>query len=87
MRGLYPDYFEAEEEVPDDPGDVNLDREDTTYDFRQVEWEMPREDGEEFELLKRMLGDPNITVSSASEAPEGLEGAPGLTEPDEPEWT
>lgn len=85
-RGLYPAYFTSE--VPDDPADVALDREDTSYDFRRVEWESPQEMGDEdLEMLRRMLGDPTITVSSVTEAPEGVEGAPGLREPDEPEWT
>lgn len=88
VRGLYPGSFGPEEEVEDDPSDLDLDRQDAVYDFRRVEWESPQDMGDEdLEILKRMLGNSNITVSAVSEAPEGLEGAPGLTEPDEPEWT
>lgn len=85
-RGLYPEYFEAE--ALDDPADTSLNREDTAYDFSGVEWESPQEmPDEEFEALKRLLGDTGVTVGTPMEAQEGLEGAPGLIEPDKPEWT
>lgn len=85
-RGLYPDYFEPEE-VQDD-GTVDLHQEDTSYDFRQVQWESPQEmPDEDFMAIKAMLGDSGITVGTPVGAQEGLEDAPGLMEPDEPEWT
>lgn len=86
-RGLYPDYFEPEEEIQDD-GTVDLHQEDTVYDFRQVRWESPQEmPDEDFERIKAMLGSSGITVGMPVGAQEGLEDAPGLKEPDEPEWT
>lgn len=86
-RGLYPDYFEPEEEILDD-GTVDLHQEDTSYDFRQVQWESPSEMPDaDFERIKAMLGQSGITVGTPVEAQEGLEDAPGLMEPDEPEWT
>lgn len=86
-RGLYPDYFAPEEEVLDD-GSVDLNQEDTSYDFRQVQWESPTEmPDEDFEKIKAMLGQSGIIVGTPVEAQEGMEDAPGLMEPDEPEWT
>lgn len=87
-RGLYPQYFEPVQDAPDDPGDVSLDRDDVSYDYSGVTWESPKDlPDDEFEAIKRLLGDASITVGSPAEAPEGMEGAPGLSEPDEPEWT
>lgn len=85
-RGLYPDYFEPEE-IQDD-GTVDLHQEDVSYDFREVRWESPSEmPDEEFEAIKQMLGSKGITVGTPVGPQEGLEDAPGLMEPDEPEWT
>ena len=85
-RGLYPEYFEAQEE--DDPADVNLDRENAAYDFSRVEFESPQNmPDEEMLMIQRLLGNTGITVGTPVEPQEGLEGAPGLSEPDEPEWT
>lgn len=85
-RGLFPAYFEPEE-IEDD-GSVDLNQEDTAYDFSRVEWESPQAmPDEEFAAIKAMLGESGITVGTPVEAQEGLEDAPGLMEPDEPEWT
>lgn len=84
--GLYPEYFEPQTE--DDSGDVDLNREDTSYDFRRVEWESPSKmPDEEFAAIQRLLGDNGITVGTPAEAPEGAEGASGVREPEEPDWT
>lgn len=86
-RGLYPGYFDEPGEEVQDDGTVNLNQEDTAYDFRQVEWESPTDmPDDDFEAVKRLLGSKGITVGTPMEAQEGLEDAPGLMEPDEPEW-
>lgn len=88
-RGLYPDYFEAEEIVEDESGSVDLNREDVSYDFSKVEWESPSDMGdEEFEALQRLLANQNIIVQNPSEPPEGVKQNSRLdNEPVDPEWT
>lgn len=86
-RGLYPDYFEPEQ-VEESGPDLDLNREDASYDFRKVEWESPQNMADdEMEALRRLLGNANITVGTPVEAPEGMEEPSGLREPEDPEWT
>lgn len=83
-RLLYPTLGEPEE-VVDEEGTYSLTAEDTAYDFRQMTWTRPEEVGqEEMELLGRLLGDPNVTVSRSVEALEGVED---VAPPDLDTWT
>lgn len=79
VRALYPEYFSSEdpgltEEIVEAGPDLDLNRDDTAYDFSKVEFEMPSEEDPEFDMLQRMLGNAEVTVSGPIEPPEGLEG-------------
>src|SRR5690606_19424437 len=85
-RGLYPEYCHPEGRQED--GAVGLHQEAVSYDCREVRGESPSEmPDEECEAIKQMLGSKGITVGTPVGPQEGLEDAPGLMEPDEPEWT
>jgi hypothetical protein len=84
--GLYPEYFEPEDE--DAGPEVDLNRENASYDFRKVEFESPQNMAdEELAAIQRLLGNSGVTVGMPVEAPEGMEDASGVREPEEPDWT
>lgn len=89
-RGLYPGYFDPEvnTEVVEDATGEAFDGEDTTLDFRKVEWVSPDDlTDPDIEMLNRMLGNNTITVTNLPRASEGVEEDSGLTaEPDTTEW-
>lgn len=93
MRGAFPEFFEAEEivteEMPADPQQVNLNRENTSYQFTEVAWQRPGElVDEDLMLLNRMLGNTGVTVQGMPGAPEEVNGDLGFDiEPDDAEWT
>jgi hypothetical protein len=70
---LFPGQAGPPVVVDDDPEDVDLNREEAAYDFREVEWESPEDmTDDDMAMIQRLLGDNGVTVLGDAEAPEGV---------------
>lgn len=91
-RGLYPEYFDPmgeTEEVVEMQGGLDLDAPGTDFDFSGVTFQAPQDLGnDDWNMLERMLGNSNVTVTTPMAPPEGVNNN-HLRLPDEPddgEW-